>query len=144
MNRKVTTWPEVRCLTDWATQVPQFYFIFLMFLYFIIYFEREREQGRGRERGRERIPSRLCTVSTEPDVGSNSQTVRSWREPKSRVQRLTNWATQVPLNKYFKYIYMIKTFHMFKYTYVLWRRKKRWRDNQPDKYMKEPKTPLVA
>ena len=38
-----------------------------------IYFERERErahkQGRGRERERERIPSRLCTVSTEPDVG---------------------------------------------------------------------------
>ena len=23
----------------------------------------------GRERGRERIPGRLCTVSTEPDVG---------------------------------------------------------------------------
>ena len=27
------------------------------------------EQGRGRERGRERIPSRLCTISEEPDVG---------------------------------------------------------------------------
>ena len=26
-------------------------------------------QGRGRERGRERIPNRLFTVSTEPDVG---------------------------------------------------------------------------
>ena len=25
--------------------------------------------GAERERGRERIPSRLCTVSTEPDVG---------------------------------------------------------------------------
>ena len=33
--------------------------------------QREHEQGRGkkRERGRERIPSRLCTVITEPDVG---------------------------------------------------------------------------
>ena len=35
--------------------------------------EREREKarapGRGRERGRERIPSGLCTVSTEPDAG---------------------------------------------------------------------------
>ena len=35
--------------------------------------ERERErvqagEGQG-ERERERIPSRLCTVSTEPDVG---------------------------------------------------------------------------
>ena len=25
-------------------------------------------QGRGRERGRERIPSRLCAVSTEPNA----------------------------------------------------------------------------
>ena len=42
----------------------------LLFLMFI-YFERERkcvcEQRRGRER--ERIPSRLCTVSAEPDAG---------------------------------------------------------------------------
>ena len=30
---------------------------------------RERECRRDRERGRERIPSGLCTVSTEPDVG---------------------------------------------------------------------------
>ena len=29
-----------------------------------------RNRGRAeRERGRERIPSRLCTVSVEPDVG---------------------------------------------------------------------------
>ena len=34
-----------------------------------MYFEREREQARGIERGRERIPSRLGAVSTEPDVG---------------------------------------------------------------------------
>ena len=27
------------------------------------------EQGRGREKGRERVPSRLHTVSTEPDAG---------------------------------------------------------------------------
>ena len=31
--------------------------------------DREHEQGRGRERGRERIPSRLHVVSTEPDAG---------------------------------------------------------------------------
>ena len=47
---------------------------FLFFIYLNVYFERERErerenmhrQGKGRERegGRERIPSRLCTVST--------------------------------------------------------------------------------
>ena len=28
-----------------------------------------RERERGRERRRERIPSRLCTVSAEPDGG---------------------------------------------------------------------------
>ena len=33
-----------------------------------ISFEREREQGRGRENGRQRIPSRLHAVSTEPDA----------------------------------------------------------------------------
>ena len=31
--------------------------------------ERESEQGRHRERGRERIPSRLHAVSTEPNTG---------------------------------------------------------------------------
>ena len=34
-----------------------------------IYFERAREQGRSRERGRERIPSRIHDVSTQPDAG---------------------------------------------------------------------------
>ena len=31
--------------------------------------QRERERERERERGRERIPSRLCAVSTEPEAG---------------------------------------------------------------------------
>ena len=31
--------------------------------------QRQSEWGRGRERGRKRIPSRSCTVSTEPNVG---------------------------------------------------------------------------
>ena len=31
-----------------------------------------------------------------PVWGSNSWTVRSWPEPRSRVGRLTDWATQVP------------------------------------------------
>ena len=41
----------------------------------LIYFDRERERerahkhGRSRERGRQRIPSRLCDASTEPEVG---------------------------------------------------------------------------
>ena len=40
---------------------------FLMFIY--LCFERERERGRSRERRRKRIPSRLRTVSAEPDAG---------------------------------------------------------------------------
>ena len=35
------------------------------------YFETEREWGRGRERRRERIPSKLHAVGTEPDAGLN-------------------------------------------------------------------------
>ena len=31
------------------------------------------EQGRGRDRGRERIPSRLHTVSIEPDMASDQK-----------------------------------------------------------------------
>ena len=48
--------------------------------------------------GRERIWSRLCTLSVwSPVWGSSSQIARSWPELlKSRVCRLTNWATQAP------------------------------------------------
>ena len=46
--------------------------VFLQLSFFVCLFgERERQhmQGRGRERRSERIPSRLCAVSEEPDVG---------------------------------------------------------------------------
>ena len=46
--------------------------VFFLEAYSLIYLEREREQGKGREKGRERIPSRLHTMSTEPDVGLES------------------------------------------------------------------------
>ena len=51
--------------------------------------------GEGREQRRERIPSRLCTVSAEPDVGldlTNCEIV-TWVE----VGCLTDQDTQVPL-----------------------------------------------
>ena len=42
-----------------------------MLIYY--FFERERERASAgeeqREKGRERIPSRLCAVSVEPEVG---------------------------------------------------------------------------
>ena len=43
-------------------------FLFFFFLSLFICFERVRERGRERAK-RERIPSRLCTVSTALDVG---------------------------------------------------------------------------
>ena len=43
------------------------YLFFLKFIYFEI--ERDRVGGGQRERVRDRIPSRLPTVSAQPDVG---------------------------------------------------------------------------
>ena len=47
------------------------WFLSLNIFFRFAYFEREREseQGRGREVRRERIPSRLYHVSTEPKAG---------------------------------------------------------------------------
>ena len=61
------------------TNVYDFYFYFLKFIYF--------EQGRGRERGRQGIPSRLLTASTEPDTGLDlmNREIMTWAEIKSRM-----------------------------------------------------------
>ena len=72
-----------------------FYIIF-KFIYLLWERDRESKQGRGREteRGtRESQPgSTLSALSPMRD--SNSRTVRSWPEPKSRFGCLTDWATQ--------------------------------------------------
>ena len=39
------------------------------FLMYLLILREENVQGRGREKKRERIPSKLCAVSTEPDAG---------------------------------------------------------------------------
>ena len=60
-------------------------FYFFNFFLKCIYFARQREQRRGRDKGRERIPGRLCVVSTEPDVRlepTNCEIV-TWAETKS-------------------------------------------------------------
>ena len=80
----------------------------LMFIYF---WEREREREREKETERERrCPCeqergrrwqlQAGTVLSVQTLrwGSNSQTMRSWPEPKSRVRCLTDWATQAPLS----------------------------------------------
>ena len=67
---------ERSVLFDWASfksqewRVTTMYVFFLKFLNLFIYFGRERANRVGSEGGeRERIPSRLHTVSAEPDTG---------------------------------------------------------------------------
>ena len=59
-----------------------FFFLFFKFTYLFS----EGEGGRERER----IPSRLHTVSAEPKVGLELATVRSRPEPKPTVRHLTD------------------------------------------------------
>ena len=70
------------------------------FFKFISFWERQRQckWGRDRERGRERIPSSSAPSVQSRTQGSNPRTVKSGPEPKPRVGRLTDWATQAPRN----------------------------------------------
>ena len=60
-----------------------FYYLFL-----------KESWGRGKREREERIPSRLCAISTEPDVGLELMNceIMTWAE----VRCSTDWATQVP------------------------------------------------
>ena len=82
-----------------------FFWVFLMFI-----FVRERERERvhmhahreGAEKEGEREFQAGSVLSAQSlTQGWNSQTMRSWPELKSRVECLTNWATQVPQTLYF-------------------------------------------
>ena len=68
--------------------------IIIILLEFILFWEWKSTSGGGAERGRERIPSRLCVLSAEPDAGLEltSHEIMTWAE----VRCLTDWATQVP------------------------------------------------
>ena len=67
-------------------------------LYFLIFFlEKKSVSGWGAEREGEREYEAVSVLSVQSRTrGSNSQTVRSWPELKSRVRSPTNWATQAP------------------------------------------------
>ena len=74
---------------------------FSLFKNVLFIFERERvrKRGRGVEREGTEDRNRLCTVSSEPNVGlelSNCE-ITTWAE----VKHSTNWATQVPCNLVF-------------------------------------------
>ena len=61
--------------------------------------EQEREEAgerSRRERKTENPKQALCYQHGAWRCDSIPQTVRSWPEPKSRVRRLTDWATQAP------------------------------------------------
>ena len=59
---------------------------------------REWASRRGAEGGKERESQAGSTLTAQsPTRGWNLWMVRSWPEPKPRVGRLTNWATQAPL-----------------------------------------------
>ena len=54
--------------------------------------KREKEKTQGGA-GEEQADSML---STEPNMGFNIMTLRSWPEPKSRVGHLARWGTHAP------------------------------------------------
>ena len=88
-NREIVTWAEVRCSTDWATQVPIIIFL-KMFIY--LFWERHSvcvcmhvcEWGRGRERA---SPNGIRAVSTESIMGLDLRNCEfmTWAENKSLV-----------------------------------------------------------
>ena len=81
------SWPR------WVTS--DFLNLFSFFFKFIYLFWESVCMSRGRaERGRERIPSRLCSVSTEPDEGLDLRTAGLQPEPMSRIG--CDWATRAP------------------------------------------------
>ena len=75
------------------------YFLFLNVYLFIFERQRERETETERDRERERESQAGSMLPAQsPMWGLIWWTMRSWPEPNSRVRRLTEWATQAPLN----------------------------------------------
>ena len=83
-NREIITWAKTESVTQ-LTEPPQhpLLWFFLMFTYF----ERESMSRGGAEKeGRQRTPSRLLTVSTEPTMGLDltKREIMTWAEIKSQ------------------------------------------------------------
>ena len=88
-NCKIMTWAEVGCLTDWAIQVPLYFF----FLSLCIYFERERQSMNGgrSERGRHRMWNRPQALSCQHRAQCGARTHElqdhdlSWSRPLNQL-----------------------------------------------------------
>ena len=93
-----------------AGKESSIFFFFLVYLFIL----RERENTWVGEGQRERISSRLHTVSMESDAGPEltNHEIMIWAE----VRRLTNWVTQVPLLPF----YMLCTWSVFFVNFSLW------------------------
>ena len=111
------SWTLNRLTHPGAPDFWNFYFlIFFFFLHFIYFWEREREKAKAREGQRERerdrhriqwqAPGSELPVSTEPNTGLEpmNRKIMTWAE----VGRLTNWATQMPLE-----LFLIDKFKKF-------------------------------
>ena len=79
-------------------------FWYSIFLSLFIYFERERESRRGTKWGKREYQEGSTLATQSPMQGSNTQTMRSWLEPKPRVRCLNNWATQESLYSILMYL----------------------------------------
>ena len=80
-------WPtNSKILTIWPFKENVFVLIFYLFIW-----EREWRKESAVD----------PALTTDPDVGLDPMTVRSWPELEPRVWGLTDWATQAPLRKMF-------------------------------------------
>ena len=76
---------RAKSTTNLTLPLPEFFFKFIN-----LFWEREREQ--------DRIPNRLCSVTTETDLGLDlmNPEITAWAKMKSLM--LSDWATQMPLS----------------------------------------------
>ena len=81
--------------------------LFILFFFFNFFFnvysflgqrETEHERGRGREKGRHRIRNRLQALSHQPRARRGARTHGPRDSDLAEVGRLTDCATQAPLN----------------------------------------------
>ena len=101
-------WLECHVILLVKTMLKFYHIVFpllsSLFYFFDVYLFilRERESRGGTEReGDKESQSGSALPMQSPMWGSNSQSLRSWPEPKSRVRWLTDWATKVALTSGF-------------------------------------------